>query len=188
MVLFSLAGLVLNRFSISIRDLFIKSDNLTTSLLFCMGAVLLVIIVEWSSMQAILKRRVLSEQPEFEFAGRVRFARDGTLNAVLISLFCCLSAMWEELLFRGIFREAVELTSIPIYVYFLASPLLFALYHFYSGLGQMIYSFFFGVFYVVIFQISDSLLVPVATHAAGNLFTLLVTIPRITRKKEIVWF
>jgi membrane protease YdiL (CAAX protease family) len=102
-------------------------------------------------------------------------------RAVLITRIVTLviiSPIGEELVFRGVlFQELVALNLGPTGSTVISAGL-FALFHFQYGWKQNVLIFVDGVVYAISFYHSDSLLLPILMHSAGNLYAVFQRVPR----------
>jgi membrane protease YdiL (CAAX protease family) len=179
--------------SLSLMKLRFSLPNTWIDIAVYFLGILLVVALDYASLKMMLKRRInvdeLSKRKEVAYAWELLSTTNKTLNKLGIVTFCILSGLWEELFFRGIVFYLLTQMHYPLPIVVLVSNFLFALYHFSNGLAQIVYSFFFGLIFSMIFVISGSLIATTISHIAGNLFVLLITVPQLQKKpKEVIFF
>ena len=147
-------------------------------------SVILILGLDLFSLSLLLKKNIYNlEQKETTFSRNTAFSDNHLLNKVYIIIFCILSGTWEEVIFRGILFYLFDFFGISIFFTILFSSIIFSLFHFTNGVNQMLYSFFYGLIFALIYAFTDSLIAVVIAHITGNMFVLLVSIP-IWKKKR----
>ena len=76
------------------------------------------------------------------------------------------AALFEEILFRGVFYNQYEKQGVPVFKIIIATSLVFALIH--GNLVQIIYAFPFGILLAYLLYYSRSIWVPIVAHFVTN--------------------
>jgi membrane protease YdiL (CAAX protease family) len=102
-------------------------------------------------------------------------------------LVTVISAIWEELCFRGAVFALVPPTLVWTSSALVVSSLLFGAQHLRNGLHGMAYSTLFGLVFGTLFLITGNLWAVILAHAAGNLLAAWQWAPRIelARKQSL---
>ncbi len=153
------------------------SLQVIASLLFVLG-------IDGLSLYYLVRKKIyilsMSDKPELRYSQSIHSISHKSKIALAVT--CILSGIWEEVVFRGLLFFYLDRLNIPLSIIFILSSLLFAFNHFYAGKNQMIYSFFFGLVYCLIYALTKNLIAVITGHIAGNLFVFFVSIPLLKKK------
>jgi membrane protease YdiL (CAAX protease family) len=94
---------------------------------------------------------------------------DPAVYAFDLSAGLALTAITEELAFRGLMRRVIEKLTTSTVIIVLVSAMVFAAIHWSNGLGNLVISFIAGGLLMVLYLRSDSLWPPVVAHYLTNL-------------------
>lgn len=108
-------------------------------------------------------------------------------NRLYAIVLCIFSGIWEETFYRGLLFFLLGYLQVPMIAILLSTSILFAANHLYNGKAQVVYSFFYGWIFGVLYWLTGSLVAVMTCHIAGNLFVYLVTIPRIRKRQNIIF-
>lgn len=168
-----------------------SKENIRSWLLQILFSLMLVLALDGLSLISLLRNKLfllrMHTAPEIRYSQGIASIPGRNKIAVIIISVC--AGVWEEILFRGLLFYYLEKAGFPMIIIFLISSLLFAINHYSAGRAQMIYSFFFGLIYCLIYFLTGNIIAAILSHIAGNLFVFLVSIPMLRKKAaEFVFF
>lgn len=163
-----------------------RVQDVCWSLLF---SAIMIGVDHYAFVQAARKRRQKRLQGlQVDEVLSIRFSVTPWINSTCVIIYCSLSAIWEETIFRGGAFYLTRLAGLPIIVAVGLGSLLFSLNHASGGRQQMLYSFVLGCLFAVAFHMSDSLWAVVVAHAIGNAYVLLHSRPNLKGIQDATLF
>jgi len=172
--------------AIGIRPVF--TINFLIDLLVCVTVVVGLDVVSLRiAAREIEKRQRTIRLATGETLGIVADTLDGSRRLSSFIPVIMMSAVWEELCFRGTFFLFIPRTSTQLLLAgVVGGSLLFGSQHLRNGLAAVGYSTFFGVLFSCLYLATNDLTAVIIAHAAGNVFGTIYAAPRIARVRQEV--
>jgi len=161
--------------------------GLSVKIILCCTTIL---VLDYTALRLQLRKRIQLATTEPEkirpLQPQLIFFKNHNNNTIAVAIYCILSGIWEEAIFREYcYQLGNSMSWNPIFVMTLSS-VIFAVNHSSGGYRQMAFSLFFGFLFFTLFIFTGSLIAVTIGHISGNLFAVFYAVPHLNKKTRAI--